>query len=189
MIRNVARGGGKAYKPEVVGLKELEKKLKALRTANPPLIGDMKRLVKESADEVRDQMIRNTISAGWGGVVKRTNKGVVTGADAIASIFSSSRGTEERSRARIAALAGVSKRHSMIEWIAGRITAKSPPTRTPRRVAPGGKVAEALATMLEFGTTVMSARPAIRPAVEMSKAKVISALAEGMNALLVKYSA
>ncbi len=193
-VKNLARGGGVGgtYKEGITGLKDLERKLKAMRTDNPSLMGELKALTKAGADEVRDQMRASAINAGWGSAVFRGSDRktvIMTGQAAIDAIFSSTKGTETNSRARINALAGVSKRHSMIEWKAGPITAKSKPTRTPRKKNPGEMVAESAATMLEFGTTVRDARPALRSAIELSKARIITRLAEGMNALLTKYSA
>jgi len=188
-VRNVARGGGKAFKGEVTGLKELERKLKALATDNPALQADLRDLVGAGAESVRIEMRSKAMGAGWASQSIKTRKGVTlaTGQQVIDAMFAS-KGDNGKPRQRINAIAGVSKRRSMVEWVAGRVTAASWPTRTPRRVKPGGLVAEAFATMLEFGTTRMRARPAINPAVQAAKPKVISTLADGYNALLLKYS-
>jgi len=189
-VRNVARGGGKVFRGEIQGLKELERKLKALATDNPALTGDLRKLVGDAAADVRNEMRSRAMGAGWASQSIKTRKGVTlaTGQQVIDAMFASSRGDSSNPRQRIGAVAGVSKRRSMVEWVAGRVTAASWPTRTPRRVKPGGLVAEAFATMLEFGTTRMRARPAINPAVQAAKPKVISTLADGYNALLLKYS-
>lgn len=189
-VRNVARGGGAAFRGEVKGLKELEAKLKALATDNPTLIGDLRKLVANATADVRDEMKRRAIGAGWANQSIKTRKGEVlmTGQQVIDVMFASTRETSDNPRQRINGLAGVSKRRSMVEWVAGRVGAFSWPTRSPRRVKQGGKVAEAFATMLEFGTTRMRARPAINPAIVAAKPKIISTLADGYNGLLAKYS-
>jgi HK97 gp10 family phage protein len=186
-VRNIARGGGKAYKGGVTGLKELEAKLKALRADNPQLTADLRKMLGDAAGGLRDQMKSSAQAAGWAShsIKTRSGKVLATGQEAIDSIFASSKGASgENPRARISALAGVSKRRSMVEWTAGKH-----PVSPNAKVAPGGKVAEAYATMLEFGTSRMPARPAIRPAVQSGKQGIINVLTDGFQALLAKYSA
>lgn len=182
-VRNVARGGGKAYKEPVKGLKELEKKLKALLPDNPQMRDELYGVISQVTEQVAGEMRAQARSAGWTGQEFHGPRGHATGAEAIASIFSFAKPRGENPRKRISGLAGISKQHTMVEWIAG----KHP--RSPRaKVAPGGKVAEAFATMLEIGTSVRPARPAIRVAVANAKGRVVDTLTQAYSALLQKYS-
>jgi hypothetical protein len=186
-VRNIARGGGKAFKTEVTGLKELEKKLKALKGDNPQLVSEMYEVVGAAAEEVRDSMKASARAAGWGGerATVKTGRGVsvVSGQEAIASIFAFDKPRGGNSKKRISALAGAGKKRTMIEWRAGRHP------KSPRaKVAPGGKVAMSLVSMLEFGTTNRRARPAIRQAIAGAKSRIISRIADGYKTLLAKYS-
>ncbi len=136
-------------------------------------------------------MKRRATSAGWSGQTLKDRKGKVlaTGDHVIDLMFATAKpGPNDSPRKRISGLAGISKRHTMVEWIAGRIGPFSWPTRTPRRVKPGNPVSMSFATMLEFGTTRMKPRPAIVPAIQSARAKVVSTLADGYNDLLAKYS-
>jgi hypothetical protein len=186
-VRNIARGGGKAYKAEVTGLKELERKLKALSVDNPQLRNDIFGVVGDAADELRDEMKSAARGAGWGAQSIRfrgpRRSGVMRGEDAINSIFAYAKPRGGDFRKRISALAGVSKQKTLIEWRAGKFP-KSPNAK----IAPGGAVAESLAAMLEFGTSNHPARPAIRGVIRGQKAKMIDAITTGYNALLEKYS-
>lgn len=194
-VRNVARGGGKAFKGEVQGLKELERKLKALLPENPAMRTDLYKMVGQAGEELRDRMRLNAQSAGWGSQSIYTKgsygkRASYSGQDVIDAMFVSSKEAPGvNSRKRINALVGVGKRRSMVEWLAGHVSFFSPTPRTPRRVTEGKPVSMSFATMLEMGTTRMRARPAIGPAVAASKSNVISKLADGMNALLHKYAA
>jgi hypothetical protein len=183
-IRNVARGGGKALKPGVTGVKELEAKLRAMTPDNPGMLDDMSRLVVEAAAAVRDEMRTQAKAAGWDRVNIHQGGKVVTGAEAIDSIFSFAKPLKTGGRKpKISASAGVLKKLTMVEWTAGRNN-KSPNAK----VAPGNKVAMSLAAMLEFGTSRMAAKPAIRTAVKTARQRVIDILTRGYNDLLVKYS-
>lgn len=76
------------------------------------------------------------------------------------------------------ALAGISKRKSMVEWEAGK-------SKHPRaKVAPGSKMSMALATMFEFGTSKMQPRPAIRPALVAVRGAVLARLTSGYKSVL-----
>ncbi len=189
-VPNIARGG-KGLRSEVRGVKELERKLKQLATTNPGLTTAIRVLVGQASADVRNEMKSRAISAGWASKSISTRKGTVlaTGQEVIDSMFASARPAPgDDPRRRVSGLAGVSKRRSMVEWIAGRVGPQSWPTRTPRRVKAGGLVAEAFATMLEFGTTRMKPRPAIVPAIQAARGRVVATLTEGYNDLLVKYS-
>src|SRR4051794_16966808 len=112
-VRNIARGGGKAFKVEVTGLKELERKVKALLPENPAMRKDLYGVVGGGAEELRDEMRSAARAAGWGSFKTHSRNGAaVTGDDAIASIFADAR-ERSGSRTRISALAGVSKKKTM----------------------------------------------------------------------------
>ncbi len=194
MPTNLARGGGKALKSEVKGVKELERKLKQLATTNPGLTTAIRILVGNASAEVRNEMKRRAISAGWANQAifaqgANGKRKAMSGQTVIDIMFASARPAPgDNPRRRISGMAGVSKRRSMVEWIAGRVGPFSWPTRTPRRVKAGNPVAESFATMLEFGTTRMKPRPAIVPAIQAARSRVVATLTEGYNDLLAKYS-
>ena len=186
-VRNIARGGGAAFKPQILGLKELERKLKALRADNPNMTKDMYQVVGDAADSMRDEMRASASAAGWGSQKLKwrsgQRSGIATGNEAIQSIFSFSKPRGGDSRKRISAVVGVGKRRTLVEWIAGRFP------KSPRaKVSPGGRVAMALAAMLEFGTTRRAARPAIRKAIQSGKMRIVNTIAVGYRTLLAKYS-
>ncbi len=193
---NITRGGGKALKEQVQGLKELEKKLKALAADNPVLALGAQTVVKRAACDVRDEMKAQARAAGWASqkitytpYVKKqwrlgSGKRIITGQQAIDSLFAFGRRTKY-SKYRISALAGATKPETMVDWIAGTSFKH---TRTPRKVSPGGAVSMAFVTMLEFGTTRMQARPAIRTAVKTARARIIDTVSKGFKELVEKFS-
>lgn len=182
-VRNIARGGGKAFKAEVTGIKELERKLKALSVENPQLRNEIFTVVGDAAEELRDEMKSAARSAGWGSVTTTSKGRKVTGDEAIDSIFAYAKPRGSGKFTKISALAGVGKKKTMVEWRAGR-RPKSPNAK----VAAGGKVAESLAAMLELGTSNRPARPAIRDVIRGQKSQMLAKLAAGYNDLLAKYS-
>jgi len=184
-VRNIARGGGKAFKTEVKGLKELERKLKALRMDNPQITDELYEVVAGASDELRNQMKSAARAAGWGSRKTTVNGHAISGEDAINSIFSAVLKQGGTSRRRISAIAGVGKRKTMIEWRAGK---RPHPLHPPAKRAPGEKVAEAFATMLEIGTSKNPALPAIIAALKGSKGMIIDKVGSGYKALIDKYS-
>jgi len=198
-VRNIARGGGKKFKVDIQGLKELETKLRALKMDNPQIVGEIYHVVGAAADNLRDDMRSAARSAGWGAEKAVRRKGVattkaitmktfqssdgkvLTGDDAINSIFSfdEPRGGTNK----ISALAGLNKKRTMVRWKAG----KHPKSKNAK-VAPGGEVAMAFASMLEFGTSIHRSRPAIRKAVQSGRQRIIDTIAKGFTALIEKYS-
>ncbi len=181
---NVLRGGGKGTREAVTGLKELNAKLKALSPENPDMARWLQNVVGKASIEMRNEMVAQARAAGWGGQRLRSKGGMVTGDEAIASIFAFTRSSKQTRRAaKVSALAGVTKGKTMVEWRAGRYP------QSPRaKVAWKKLVAMAFATMLEFGTTRMAARPAIRTAVKTARPRVIAAVADGYKAVLKKFS-
>lgn len=168
-LRNVARGGGKALKSEVRGLKDLEVKLKDLLPGNPRMAKMINAVVAEAAEELANTMRSSARAAGWPEWI-------------VKSIFSYGQ-MRASGKKRITALAGVNKKMSMVEWRAGKHP-KSPNAK----VTPGGKVAMARATMLEFGTSRAPAKPAIRSAVKQAKGVIIAKVTEGFQSIYSKFS-
>ncbi|SRR6266851_632838 len=189
--KNIARGGGKGgvFKADIQGLKELERKLKALRMDSPEITAELFGIVGGAADDLRDRMRSAARSAGWGSqktTVQVPGQNVmkpVTGDDAIDTIFSYDTPRGGSGRQRISALAGVAKKRTMIVWRAAR----HPQSPKAQRRYPE-LVAESFASMLEFGTTRMPARPAIRSTIEGAKQSILDKLSEGYKALVEKYS-
>lgn len=205
MAQNVLRGGGKAQKEAVQGLKELERKLKQLATSNPEMKFALQQVVAAGAKEMRDEMASQARAKGWGSQHitarirtdlsqrGRTPKGFaaggISGGMAVDSIFSYGRPRRtENPRQRISALAGVTKPETMVEWTTPGINAASAKAGRPRKRAKGETVAMAFATMLEFGTSRMKARPAIRPAVKAARERIVAKVAEQYRSLLDKFS-
>jgi hypothetical protein len=179
-----AFGGGKKIRAEVQGLKELERKVKALAADNPQMLADLAGVVNAAGADLRDDMRSRARGAGWASQSTAMKKKKITGQDAIDSIFSSAK-VRTNSRSRVSTLVGVGKWRTMVTWIAGRYP-KADPSKVKRR--PGEPVAMAFATMLEFGTSNRPARPAIRAAVTAGRTGMLAALADGFNGLLQKYS-
>src|SRR6266851_6117520 len=105
--KNIARGGGKGgvFKADIQGLKELERKLKALRMDSPEITAELFGIVGGAADDLRDRMRSAARSAGWGSQKTTVQvSGTVTGEDAIASIFSYDTPRGGSGRQRISAL-------------------------------------------------------------------------------------
>ncbi len=191
-----ALGGGKAIKESVVGLKDLERKLKALSADSPELALGAQVIVKRAAGEVRSAMKSAAIAAGWPSAPPATSVHgkwagtTVTGQDVIDRIFSFGRPKERGSR-RVSALAGVTKagpgksQGTLFSWRASR---SHLPTRSPRKVAPGGEVAMSLATALEFGNSRRRARPALRTAIAAARQRVVTAVADGFKDLIDRFA-
>ncbi len=183
---NVLRGGGKATREleAITGIKELEAKLKALAPEHPEMARWLQAVVGKASIEMRREMAVQARAAGWGSQSIRIGSRTITGDEAIASIFAFTRSSKQSRRAaKVSALAGLTKDKTMVEWRAGRYP------KSPRaKVAWKKLVAMAFATMLEFGTTRMAARPAIRTAVKTARPRVIAAVADGFNAVLNKFS-
>lgn len=182
-MANVLRGGGKANREAVVGLKELEKKLRGMMPDNPEMAQWLQEIVAGGAKAMRDEMIQQARSAGWASQTIRSQGKTIRGSEAIGSIFSYGKPKESR-RTKVSALAGVTKRDTMIEWRASRH-----PKSSRAKVAFPNRVAMAFATMLEFGTTRMRARPAIRTAVKTARPRIISAITDGFNQVYQRFAA
>lgn len=197
MARNVLRGGGAANKVAVEGLKGLERKLKALSRENPELKFAMQQTVAAGAKEMRDEMRAQARAAGWGSQAAWPVPGFprwkphgknVAGSEALQSIFSYGRPKPSENRwQRISALAGVTRKATMVEWRAGAKNRPALPGRE-RKKNRGELVAMSLATMLEYGTTNRPPRPAIRTAIKSARARIVDAVATSWKSLLDRFS-
>jgi hypothetical protein len=166
----------------VEGFQELQIKLRDLHPSeNKFMKMQINDVLGDAATEVRDQMRASAMIARWP-------------VSLIKTIFSyyELNAMYTRRRNRPSALAGVSKRQSMIEWRAGAHP-KSPRAKNP----PGKIISESLATMmeygtsgttLEYGTSHIQARPAIRPALRMVRARVRALFVTRLREVLKKFS-
>lgn len=179
--RNIVRGGGKEA---VQGMKELTAKLNQLSGDDPQLAQDIMTVLGDAAGEVRDAMRSSAAAAGWPRLLIDT--AFFSAADLAKGQYST------RRRATLSALAGISKGHKdptdprYKEWHAARNAGLLRPG-VVRDVPPGGKVGMGFATMYEFGTSRMPARPAIRQAITTMRAKVREIIASGLKEILGDY--
>lgn len=197
MARNVLRGGGRAWRTEVQGLKELERQLKALSADNPELKPAMYEAVGAAAAQLRQDMVAAAHAAGWDREFIQSGfgkyAGSMTGSDVIDHIFSFDK-PRDSGRSKISAIAGVTKRANsgrgtMISWRAGKRGRTGWVYKdVVRKVAYGNEVAMSFATMLEFGTSNRPPHPAIRPAVDAAKAGIVATIAEKWKELLERFA-
>jgi hypothetical protein len=182
--RNLLRGKG----VEIEGLRALEAKLDDLmalgwaggsaraRAARQ----DLHEALRGAAEMVKSAVRTKAMAAGW---PKAT----------VAAIFSYADPRQDKP-ARSNALAGIRKgapprKDDAIyrEWFPGRSQSR----RAKRLIIPGDrgasglqKIGMSLATMFEFGTSKMAARPAFRPAIAAIKTQVVRRLAEGYRRVI-----
>jgi len=127
-------------------------------------------VLRDAVGVIKDKAIQNAESQNWH-------------PEAVKSIFTFA-DPQKGPRKRTSALVGIGKWRTMLEWRAGRTPPKHPLKDVARKVAPGGRVAMALATMLEMGTSKMRARPAFRPALTSSLEAVADHLEDGIAAII-----
>lgn len=181
--RNIVRGGGKEV---VQGMKELTVKLNQLSGDDPQLAQDIMTVLGDAATEVRDEMRSSAMVAGWPSVL--INTAFFRAADLAKGQYAT------RRRATLSALAGVSKGHRdpadprYKEWVAAEKPPAHPLKAVDRKVPAGAKVGMGFATMWEFGTSRMPARPAIRIAVRNVRARVRSIIASGLKEIIGDYT-
>jgi HK97 gp10 family phage protein len=177
--RNLTRGGGKRLKSRIEGVKELEAKFRDLislfqdKAATSGKARLLKREVTETLHGAADMIAREARSnAASQNVPSRVQR----------SIFTYANPAKDKPR-RSAALVGVNKKRSMVEWVA------APNNKSPRaKVGAGGKVAMSLAAMFERGTSRMKARPYFTPAVKSMRERALSYLIHGYKAILEKFN-
>jgi hypothetical protein len=194
---NVARGGGKRYGAEVVGLKELETKLKNIQSA---LVSkEAEAAVAKQAINLENRVRANAQSANVPHEVHD-------------DIFSYSKQPASAKRRGISALTGVRKRgqvgrraQAYVEWRPNRQrgafekfkrSAKRRSGTSTALTLPGlmndrgtsQLIGENLATMWELGTTKFAARPFFRPAVEQKRADILSGLTEDYKGIIERHA-
>jgi HK97 gp10 family phage protein len=159
--RNIA--GGRSA--EVVGLRELSRKLDRLKSAVASQ--EASAAVGKAAGTGREAIRSSMRGAGWP-----------------ASLISKAFSTDGvNKRGKIVALFGVNKQSNMVVWNAG------PNPKSPRaKVGEGGKVAMSMVSMFEFGTTRMQAKPAVRPAIQGSKSQMVQTTAAEFKAIIIRHA-
>lgn len=179
-IRNIARGGGKQYKPIVEQLKDLEKKFRALQdVAAGEAAG---KVIVDAAKVVFDQAENNARAAN-------------IPHEALQDLFyTKSKATGRRG---ISALVGLRKRgrnrsaHGYVEWHAsmhvGRFQKRVRTKKGKALVMRGKLIGENLGTMWELGTTKMAPRPWFRTAVQSARGAVTDKLTEGYRRILAQF--
>lgn len=192
--RNVLRGGGKANKAAVTGLKDLERKLKAMMPDNPQMAAFAQEAVAQGAKAIQAEMLSTARAAGWGSAHVHSRFGKfaqdITGEDVLKRIFSYGKPKPAKSgRMRVTALAGVTKAGrggnlgSMFSWRAGKH-----PKSARAKVAAGNEVAMSLATALEFGTSRQPAKPAIRQAIKSGQPRVLAMITDKFQAIYQRFA-
>ena len=170
--RNLTRG----RKSELLGVKELEQKLRDMNSLFlPRATGKAQRLRREMTEVLKD-------SAGIIATEARSNAAAQNVPQRVQrSIFTFTDPAKDKP-GKHGALVGVNKRRTMVEW-----TARN--SFSPRaKAAPGSKIAMSLASMFERGTTRMKARPYFTPAVKTMGGKALDVLVRGYKAILEKFN-
>lgn len=170
---NIARGGGAYAKPQLIGLKNAQRRLMDLLPTNPQIAVEANKVVSDAGAMVADVMRHTASAAGW-------PKSVVDTIFSTKKQAPSSALIDDRPH-KITALAGINKQRSMVKWRAGR-NPKSP--RAKKK--PGQMVEESKAEMLEIGTTIAPARPAIREAVQIARPGVVEEITKGFTAIYTR---
>lgn len=191
-VTNIAQGANKSI--AFLGLKEMQAKLKVIRTA---MVSDEAGAVATAgAQVVSDQIVANA-------------EAVNLPHDALLDVYVYGRQPEGEGRSlSVSALAGLRKAgrnkdaHGYRTWYPRNQVGNFPKANRTRKkggtlVLPGTtnksgglqKIGENLATMWEFGTTKFAARPFFRPAIAAVRNNVLSVLADGYRAILEKYAA
>lgn len=198
---NIAHTGGKKTALAVQGLKELEQKLKQLNPEGENMSRWMQAVVANASKDVRDEMRSQAESAGWGSMRatsaiterpaggKRRHTGkfkTIEGSAVLRAFFSFGKPKPGR-RSSVSALAGVSKPEVMVEWRAG-LHPHPLPGRQIKQSFPN-IISESLPFMLEFGSSKMTARPAIRNAVKTVRPRVIATITDGFQKIFDRFAA
>ena len=170
-LRNLTSGRKTA---ELLGVKELERKLQEMDSFWNRATGKAAHLRREATVVLKQAAgiiaTEARSSAASRGVPLRVQQSIFTFADP----------AKDRPGEH-AALVGVNKQRTMIEWTARAST-------SPRaKAAPGTKLAMSLASMFERGTTRMKARPYFTPAVKSMGPKALDVLAHGYKKIIEKF--
>ncbi len=199
MATNILRGGGKLFKVQVTGVRELQLNLRGLIrdlgvdeqiTAK----AEAYNVIAEAADMIRDAARQNARSQNWP-------------AQVVDAIFSYKDVSKAKTKKQRAALVGVrtgapphlelhtkQQKGLYVEWFPGRSQsrrAKSlviPGTLSAKGDGSKQKVGMSLARMFESGTSKMRARPAFRPAVLSQRGNVLEKIRSGLGAIIQRYN-
>lgn len=184
-IVNISQGGNKLI--QVLGLKDIQARMRV----------------------ISDAMVRDEAAAVVGNAAVATRDAIYSYAeaagipkDALEDVYVYTRqpgGAGKRDS--IAALAGLKKMGNPLAqgyttWYAGKQTGQFEKTSRSRKrrgilVVPGKgtKIGENKATMFEFGTTKMQAKPFFRPAISAIRGTVLQIIADGYKAILEAHAA
>ena len=144
------------------------------------IVAKLTTLVRSLQGQERSQLARAVLndvgSTAWdeiGSVAKRTaeSKGLPKSISDAIFVDAGLKGIE--SRQKLSALVGVRKKTSMVEWRAS----SSSQMNAKAKIGTGGRVAMSLATMFEYGTSIMPPKPYLRPAIESGRSGIPSRLA------------
>ena len=199
MATNLLRGGGKLFKVEVTGVRELQLNLRALIRdlgVEEQIVAKAEayEVIADAADSIRDVARRNARSQGWPDQV-------------VDAIFSFKDFSKAKTKKQKAAMVGIrtgapphlelhtrQQKGLYVEWFPGR----SKSTRAKSLVLPGTKSAKgdgslqkvgmSLGRMFESGTSKMKARPAFRPAVLSERGNVLAKIRAGLGAIVARYN-
>lgn len=155
----------------LLGIPEVQAKIKEIleqtsgNEAGANARNRVRELVGEAAKTIKEKAVSNATSQGW-------PKQVVN------SIFTFNDPAKDKPK-RTAALVGINKQKSMLQW-----TAAANPKSPKAKVSPGGKIAMSLATMYEFGTSRMKAKPAFRKAYYQAVNTIGQTLKQGFVQIL-----
>lgn len=128
------------------------------------------------------QVLGTTATVNIADVAKAKAKAKGVPQSVIDSIFTDQRVSKIRNN-EPAVLVGVNKKRTMVEW-----TADESPASPRAKVSPGGKVSMSLATMFEFGTSTMKAKPYMRPALRYGRSVIINDLMPRLRAVMEKWA-
>lgn len=183
-VVNISQGGNKLI--QLLGLKDIQDRMKAISDA--VVRDEAAEVVGDAAGVVRDAIYSNASAQN---VPHR----------ALDDIYIYTRQPNgQGKRDSIAALAGLRKKgrhgdaHGYVTWLAnkqrGGFEKKSHRKHGASLSLPGTKrIGENLATMWEFGTTKMRARPFFRTAISSVRGNVLAIIANGYKAILERHSA
>lgn len=185
-VTNIAQGGNKVV--QVLGLKEMQAKIREISDAF--VRDEAAHIMGQAADIVVDQARSNAQAAN---MPKR----------ALDDFYTYERQPNaDLAKNQVTALAGLRKHgrkgaRGYVTWFAstqsagGRDKTNYAKRRRDRArlVLQGTKIGENLATMWEFGTAKMPARPWFRPAVQQVRSAVLTTIANGYRAILERHSA
>ncbi len=183
-VVNIAQGGNKTL--EILGLKEIQANIKKI--ADACVEDEAAQVTADAAGVARDEIYSQAAAQN---VPKRALQDIYI-------YIRQPNGTGKQTS--VASLAGLRKRgrasdaHGYVTWYASKQKGAFDKTEHTKRKGKslriqGTKIGENLATMWEFGTTKMQARPFFRPAISAVRNSVLQIIADGYKAILDRHSA